>query len=436
MAESNQVKTQYHDPATFAGHAHWSVVEQAVRKLKEAGYQALLAGGCVRDLLMGRTPNDFDIATNATPDQAAELFPNALTVGKAFGVTIIPQFGFQLEIATFRADLEYKDGRRPEGVRFTSPQEDAQRRDFTINALFFDLETGRVIDYVEGQKDITEHKIRTVGLALERFAEDKLRILRAVRFAAQLEFDIVPETLAAIHDLAHEINLVSRERVRDELIKLLKSPGRRFGLELLVNTGLLRSLFPDIADKVDRDWIERIDSALQSAAENLTSLDEVTLALTLFVLPVFIHSRIESKVLKAELSSGLKLDHQQINAILFVAENLGAFEEPMKTRKGELVLLLAHPAARIAEAVARVTQAKPEAAIAFLERLRSESLVDGKLPPPLVTGSDAKALGFSPGPEMGKGLKEAQLLQLEAKIKTRQEALEWLKKILAAGQGI
>ena len=215
-------------------HSQWNAVKEVCSRLRDAGFEALLAGGCVRDLIMHREPNDFDVATDATPDQIESLFPKCLLVGKAFGVIILPFDGFQIEVATFREDLQYKDGRRPEGVKFSTPKADAQRRDFTINALFYDPIKREIIDFIDGQADIKAKILRTVGDPNHRFDEDKLRLLRAIRFAAQLDFRIEDGTLRAVETHAKDVSVVSHERIRDELIKLLKSPNRNIGLELLL----------------------------------------------------------------------------------------------------------------------------------------------------------------------------------------------------------
>src|SRR5580700_6061540 len=217
--------------------------------LRGAGYQALLAGGCVRDLLLRRSPVDYDVASDATPEQVMALFPDALAVGAQFGVVVILREGFKVEVATFRADVGYSDGRRPDQVIYTrSAEEDVKRRDFTINGLLMRPENGDVLDFVGGQADLKAGVIRAIGEPDRRFAEDKLRLMRAVRFAARFGFAIEPETLAAIRRHAHEITIaVSAERLRDELTKLLTEGAARRGFELLDQTGLLAVVLPEVA---------------------------------------------------------------------------------------------------------------------------------------------------------------------------------------------
>ncbi len=409
------------------------------------GHAALLAGGCVRDLLMDRTPNDFDIASDANPDEVSALFPSALTVGKAFGVTILPFDGFQLEIATFREDLEYKDGRRPEGVRFSTPERDAQRRDFTVNALFYDLETQQVIDFVGGQDDIKKRVIRTVGDPDQRFEEDKLRILRAVRFAAQLDFEIAPRTLEVVIRRANDVNVVSRERVRDELTKLFKSQALESGLSLLLYTGLLRALFPELARAVFLEetlWLRRFEVAsviLSSSDANtasITPLDWSALWFSLFFYPLYQEGK--EKELRTHFSRDLKLENKLIDSVLFALRNHRKFLSPSGAREGELVLLLTHNDAKLALQLAGVVERcaetlgklsrAPTEREKKIEKLWIQRLGPQKRKPkPFLSGDDAKTCGLMPGPKLGELLQESYLMQLEGRLANREEALTWLK---------
>src|SRR5262245_30566707 len=215
------------------------------RALQRAGYQALLVGGCVRDLLLAREPTDYDVATNARPEQVLELFPQGITVGAQFGVILVPADGGKVEVATFRSDIGYADGRHPDRVEYSgSPEEDVQRRDFTINGLLMRHKTGEVLDFVRGQEDLRARVIRAIGDAGQRFAEDKLRMLRAVRFAARFGYEIEAETFQAIARRAREISQVSAERIRDELTKMLTEGAARRAFELLDACGLLAEVLP------------------------------------------------------------------------------------------------------------------------------------------------------------------------------------------------
>lgn len=225
-------------------HPHWQAVESIYHILSVHGYKAFLAGGCVRDALLGKQANDLDVATDATPTQIEGIFSKTVSVGKSFGVMRVIQDGADIELATFRTDGAYRDGRRPEGVVFSSPEEDAQRRDFTVNALFYDLEKDQVLDFIGGRKDLQDRILRTVGVPKKRFQEDHLRLLRAARFAGQLGFVIESSTFRALQEMASEVKTVSGERIRDELFKLLKANQAETGLRVMADTGLLAVLFP------------------------------------------------------------------------------------------------------------------------------------------------------------------------------------------------
>ena len=224
------------------------LARRIVRTLKENGHAAYFVGGCVRDLLLGVAPQDYDVATNAPPPRIRELFPKSSQVGAHFGVVLVLEQSASVEVATFRTDHSYSDGRRPDSVHFeTDPRQDVLRRDFTINALLLDPDTGVVLDYVGGQEDLKQGLIRAIGDPQKRFEEDHLRLLRAVRFAARLNFRIDPSTMDAIEHLHSLISKVSVERVRDELNRILVEGGARYGFELMDRTGLLRMLLPEVA---------------------------------------------------------------------------------------------------------------------------------------------------------------------------------------------
>ena len=218
-----------------------------VKRLQDAGYQAYFAGGCVRDRLLGITPKDYDITTNARPEQIEALFEKTLEVGKAFGVVMVIEDGIQFEIATFRAEHGYSDGRRPDVVTFSStPQEDVIRRDFTINGLLYDPIADKVLDFVGGEKDLKAGIVRAIGDPNKRFDEDHLRLLRAIRFAAKLEFDLDPKTLSAVTFNSWKLNRTSKERIRDELVKILVSPKPVWGVNMLYSTGLINNIIPEL----------------------------------------------------------------------------------------------------------------------------------------------------------------------------------------------
>jgi poly(A) polymerase len=220
-----------------------------VRRLRAAGHQALWAGGCVRDMLLGREPDDFDVATDARPEQVQTLFKRTVAVGVSFGVIqVLGPRPLAVEVATFRSDGSYSDGRHPDTVVFSSPEEDARRRDFTVNGMFFDPIEEKYIDYVGGQDDLQAGVLRAIGDPVQRFSEDKLRLLRAVRFATRFQLKLDPATAAAIRAMAGEITVVSAERIAEELRKLLTDPRRAEGMGLLAYVGLSAVLLPEVAD--------------------------------------------------------------------------------------------------------------------------------------------------------------------------------------------
>src|SRR2546427_4877646 len=220
---------------------------EIVRRLHKAGFAALWVGGCVRDFLLGRDPVDYDIATSALPEQIERLFKRTIPVGRKFGVVLVVEGGHQFQVATFRAEADYQDGRHPEQVTFGDAMADARRRDFTVNGLFFDPVEKKLHDWVGGEADLRAKIIRTIGTPSERFAEDHLRLLRAVRLAAQLEFEIESGTFAALKANAPKIRGISAERIRDELVKLFSPPHASRGLDLLRQSGLLEQVLPEIA---------------------------------------------------------------------------------------------------------------------------------------------------------------------------------------------
>src|SRR5712691_10849232 len=223
---------------------------EVVRRLKDAGYTALWAGDCVRDHLLGKTPKDYDVATNATPEQVRRVFSKrkTLDVGASFGVIIVvgPKRAGDVEVATFRSDLGYSDGRRPDAVRFSTPEEDAQRRDFTINGMFYDPVEQRVLDFVGGERDLADGIVRAIGDPHDRMREDKLRLLRAVRFTAAFEFQLDPVTKAAVTEMASQIHIVSAERIAAELRRMLTDRHRNSAIELADEVGLLREILPEV----------------------------------------------------------------------------------------------------------------------------------------------------------------------------------------------
>jgi tRNA nucleotidyltransferase/poly(A) polymerase len=408
---------------SFENHIQWSAVKGVCDRLKSSGFEALLAGGSVRDLIMGRDPNDFDVATDATPDQIESLFAKSIGVGKAFGVIVIPFADFQIEVATFREDLEYKDGRHPVGVKFSTAEADAKRRDFTINALFLEYDNHNVIDFVGGETDIRNKLIKTVGDARARFDEDKLRLLRAVRFSAQLGFSIESATLKAIYELAPQIVAVSRERIRDELVKILKSDGRTVGLDLLFKTELLKAAFPEVATGIGTHfdaWLKRFDKLTPNPSVDLI----LNAALMLFFMPAL--GATKDRKAKESLLKENRLDSQTVRSILFINENV---EKVLKSemRKGERALILLDRDAQTLLMLAAILAPEYSLGTDRILKLKEEKAEAEKCGDAYLSGDDLKSAGIAAGPKFSEVLREARLLQLEHGLKSREDALSWLK---------
>jgi poly(A) polymerase len=397
-----------------------------VSRLRAAGYEALWAGGCVRDELLGRIPADYDVATAATPDEVRRVFGHGrtLAVGAAFGVITVlgPKGAGQIEVATFRTDAAYTDGRHPAGVTFSTAPEDAQRRDFTINGLFFDPLTGEVHDYVDGRADLAAGVVRAIGVPAMRFGEDHLRMLRAVRFAAAFGFALDGETRAAIERMTHLVTTVSPERIAAELRGMVSRPGRRRALELLAETGLAKEVLPEIAtgDSAAKAWGE--------AARIIDALDEPSLASALAAL----YEPLGAAPLR-QAANRLRLSNREVKLAGWLQEAVAMFNEPNEPDRpdaagrpwSEVQPWLAHEDAflladllRARADCGRGSGATAAWVTAQIARPREE--LD---PPPLVTGADLLAAGVAAGPAMGATLARLRALQLDGVIATREQAL-------------
>ncbi|HEV3278553.1 MAG TPA: CCA tRNA nucleotidyltransferase [Terriglobia bacterium] len=425
-----------------------------VDRLRSAGFQALWAGGCVRDLVMGREPKDYDVATDATPSQVIELFPDGLMVGAQFGVIAVPGQGFVTEVATFRSDGLYVDGRHPAEVRYArTPQQDVLRRDFTINGLLFDPQDDRVLDFVGGQADIRARRLRTIGNPRARFAEDRLRMLRAVRFAARLDFVIEPATFEAIRELAPTIHEVSAERIRDELLKILTEGGARRGFELLDQTLLLEEVLPQVKKLQGVEQPPEFHPEGDVWTHTLMMLEGLgsgpTPSTATLALGVLLHDigkpstfavrerirfdgHVEVGVIMAqEIGRGLKLSSRDNERVVeLVAQHmrfkdflnmrrstqlkflaLDGFEEHLELHR--LDCLASHGDLTIYEAARRMLQETPPEVIR---------------PQPLVTGHDLIALGYTPGPLFKQMLDAVRDAQLEGRITTQVEGLAMVRE--------
>lgn len=422
-------------------------------RLMAAGHTACFAGGCVRDRLLGREPKDYDIATSATPKEILALFPGGNQVGAHFGVIIVRHHGHHVEIATFRTDGSYGDGRRPDSVTFATAREDAQRRDFTINGLFEDPDTGEIIDHVGGRADLEAGRIRAIGDPAARFAEDSLRLLRALRFATSLGFEIEATTWQAIRDHAGGLARIAPERIRDEFSRLITCPGRARGLDLLVESGLIRHFIPEVLDLIGceqpPEWHPEGDVYTHTRIMLDLLWPDAPLELCLAVLLHDIakpptrtwddeagrirfngHDALGSTMAE-DILRRLKYPNRIIEDVAFMVSRHMRFMHVQDMRVAKLKRFMSAPTFPQELELHRVDCASSNGFTDnydFLRGKREEFAREPLVPPPLVTGRDLIALGLEPGPEFKEILEEAQTEQLEGRLADRDAALAWLKQ--------
>lgn len=396
-----------------------------VRKLREAGFEAYWAGGCVRDQLLGRVAKDYDVATSAVPHQIRELFGHrrTLAIGAAFGVITVlgPSGAGQIEVATFRQDATYSDGRHPDRVTFSSAREDAVRRDFTINGLFYDPIDERVLDYVGGSEDLQRHLIRAIGDPLERFREDKLRLLRAVRFAATFGFELDPATLAAVGQMAPEITVVSPERIAQEMRRLLEATDRARGLQLLVDAGLAAVLLPEVMSGPENGC------RLELASSLLAHLHQPRFPLALAAL---LHLWVGPQAAE-EVCQRWRLANKETDRVRWLVEHHaslnGSRAKPWSALQPILVDEGSDDLLKLTEARALVGLADREDA-AWCRQLvdRPRQQLD---PPPLLTGDDLIRHGIRPGPQFKSLLQAVRDAQLDDQIHSKDQALALVDRL-------
>ena len=434
---------------------------EIVRDLQKAGHEAYFAGGCVRDRLRGVTPKDYDVATGARPDEILKLYPRADTIGAHFGVILVRRGGHHFEIATFREDGPYTDGRRPESVIFSTSAADAQRRDFTINGMFYDPVGDHLIDHVGGETDLKAGLIRAIGNPLERFGEDYLRLLRAVRFATLLDFEIEPETWSAMRSVADRITLISPERIREELDRLWLSPSRLRGFDLLVESGLMHAILPEIIDlqgcEQPPQWHPEGDVFVHTRLMLSQLPAGASLPLVLSVLfhdiakpATFTYDPDEDRIrfsghdhIGAQMTDGILKRLRYSNAVTAAATSAVAhhmqFKDVQKMRTSTLKRFMARDNFDDELELHRVDCAGSNRLFEnydFVVEKRREFEVARTplLPPRFINGGDLIARGTTAGPAFGKILTEVQDLQLEGTLTSREEALLWLDQRLAGSQ--
>ena len=434
----------------FPPNPKLKVAVEIVRKLRAGKFQAYFVGGCVRDLVMDREPADYDVATDATPQQVLEIIPEGITVGEAFGVIIVPREAGNVEVATFRSDGRYGDGRHPDDVSFArTPEEDVRRRDFTINGLLFDPVKKKVLDLVGGQTDIHRRVVRTIGDPLDRFAEDRLRMLRAVRFAARFDFALDPAALDAIRKLAPEIKTVSAERIRDEVLKILTEARARRGFELLDQTGLLAEVLPEVKRMQGVEQPPEFHPEGDVWIHTLMMLEGLRSPSKTLALGVLLHD--VGKPRTFSVRERIRFDgHVEIGATM--AEEI-CTRLRMPTRDTERVVELVRHHLRFKDfpRMKRSTQMRFLRMEGFDEhlelhrldclsshrnlenyemarRLLAETPVEEIKPAPLVNGDDLIARGYTPGPAFKDILRAVEDAQLEGKIRTRQDAIQLVEE--------
>jgi len=429
-----------------------TIAREIAARLQQAGFAAFWVGGCVRDRLLRREPQDYDIATDAKPEQVEALFARTIPVGRQFGVVIVLEHGLQFQVATFRAEADYQDGRRPGRVEFANAQADAVRRDFTVNGLFYDPLTDTLHDWVGGEADLRARLIRTIGVPAERFGEDHLRLLRAVRFAAQLDFTIEPATLAAIQALAPKIKIISAERIRDELLKLFRPPHAARGLDLLRDSGLLEPVFPELAATItceqspDYHPEGSVYNHIRLMLEKMPADADAALPWA-----VLLHDIAKPVTRELDAATGKThfYGHEKVGATM-AEEILLRFKFPRREMETIAACVLMHMQFKDVKAMRKATLRRLLMREHFpleleLHRLDCLGSFGGlehyhflvaaaeelkHLPairPPLLTGGELIQLGVQPGPAMGQMLAELREHQLADEIKTPEEALEWAK---------
>jgi poly(A) polymerase len=423
--------------------------------LQRHGYQALLAGGAVRDLLLHRVPTDYDVATNATPSKVLRLFPNGIDIGAQFGVVLVRQESLKVEVATFRSDLGYSDGRHPDQVVYSqTPEEDVQRRDFTINGLLMRHDTGEVLDFVGGRADLSAKTIRAIGEPSLRFAEDKLRMLRAVRFAARFGYTIEPATFSAIRKHAGEILLVSAERIREELTKLLTEGSARRGFELLDELGLLRELLPEITAMKGVPQPPQFHPEGDVWIHTLLMLEglptEVSSTLAWGVLlhdigkpPTFrpasetgdrirFDGHVEIGVRMADaLCHRLRFSNDDTDQIKALVANHMKFKDVSQMRPSTLKRFVRLPQFNEHLELHRLDCQSSHGKLDAYDAVRSflaQTPPAQVRPPRLLSGDDLKDLAYTPGPEFQKILATLEDAQLEEAVQTRDQALEFVRR--------
>ncbi len=444
-----------------APHTEREFAVEVVRRLREAGHEALWAGGCVRDELLGLSPQDYDVATDARPEEIQRLFRRTVAVGASFGVIeVLGPRPLSVEVATFRSDVSYSDGRHPDAVVFSSAREDALRRDFTVNGMFLDPLTATLHDYVGGRADLERRVLRAIGDPVQRFTEDKLRMLRAVRVATRFDFVIDPDTATAIERMAPQIVVVSAERIADELHKMLVLPGRARGMRLFLDLGLAAAIMPellpmkglpqgspaaptgDLWDHVLRvlDLLGEAPSFPLAFAALLHDVGKPrTVGRTPDRYTFYSHEHV-GKRLTGEIALRLKLSNDERERAEWLVEKHQILCDVRQMKTSKLKSLLVHPGIRELLDLHRadaLASGRSVDHVEYCERLLTEWTTEDLNPPPLLTGHDLARGGLEPGPIFKRLLDAVREAQLDGTIKTPKEARELVERLCRseAGEG-
>ncbi|MFH1421705.1 MAG: CCA tRNA nucleotidyltransferase [Planctomycetota bacterium] len=407
------------------------------KKLQKSGFEALFAGGCVRDMVMGLDPKDYDIATNATPETVQSLFKRTIPVGAQFGVILVIRSGYQFEVATFRSDGRYTDGRRPDDVKFGAAKDDVQRRDFTINGMLYDPVKRKLIDYVSGEEDIKKKIIRCIGNPHERLAEDKLRLLRAVRFSAHYGFEMEEETLKALVSLGSCVSAVSQERICDEFEKIVTDKSRATGVKMLREFGLLAYILPELNDVFTTPDGAKL---FEHSIETLDALSAYSFPLSFAALMHEVGKPIagdnypeESAKLAGRAARRLKFSNAQRKKSLFLVLNQNSCAEASAAPLYKLKRLLAE---ENFEELLLLMEAKmksgcaEEEDIKFIRELHSSLTEEEIFPEPFIKGEDLIRLGLTPSALFSKIIEEIFNAQLDGGVKNKEEALSLVNKLI------
>jgi poly(A) polymerase len=437
------------------------LAEQICARLRESGHQAYLVGGCVRDLLLGREPADFDVATDARPERVQQLFPDSVAVGAQFGVILVVEDSLQVEVATFRSDIGYADGRHPSRVEFSAtPEEDVKRRDFTINGMMMDPRDRRVLDFVGGRKDLRAGVIRAIGEPEQRFAEDKLRMVRAIRFSARFRYGIEPATQRAIVKLAPGILQVSQERLRDELTKLLTEGAAQRAFELLDETGLLRELLPEISRMKGVQqppqfhpegdvWIHTLLMLKGLPAKPSLTLAWGVLLHDVGKPPTFRppagpndrirfdeHVEVGTRMAE-EICRRFRFSNDDTEQIAALVANHLRFKDVPRMKQSTLKRFVRLPRFEEHMELHRLDCLSSHGSLEnyeFVKRFLAETPPEAVRPQRLLTGEHLKAMGFQPGPMFREILQAVEDAQLEGTIRNHEEAAGFVEARFKQGQ--